>query len=643
MPVARFQLPDGRVARFEVPEGTSPEQAQQLIQAQLPSIGQPAAAPAAPSEVPGPRKEPPMWEKVRPYVAPTVEALGAGAGALIGGGAGTLVAPGVGTAAGGVAGAGLGYGIAKEALELGDVYLGGKAPRQGAAQVVEPVKNILEGATYEAGGRVAGPLIAKGVGKLADLRQIPMQKAARVAKDVLGEDLAATVNALKTAPPGASVADVTANIKNPAWQALVRDSLERTPEGAKYLNALRDMTDEQAVNALAKLAGGTTAAETRGTTELAKKNLNVITTPMREAAVGRANLGKYVASEAAAREANDLATMVGSGGAIDPARFATQATGAEQALRSVGVKPLEGAPLAERISAISKNPAFAENDLIEGATQKVAEGIRKWTASNGVIDANALEAIRKNAVDAAIAKLRPGMDATSQRNAAAGVMSRIKPLIDDAIEGAGGEGWREYLKTHAQGMQKIAEKKLTGEALRLWKTDKDSFVRLVQNESPEAVEKILGPGKYNIAVELADNTMSTLRDQAQKRLTELSVNKQVSEGQKALATVLSQEAPKFRLPSFLTFWATATNKALSTLESAIGTKSMKILSDAMRSPEGAANLLETLPATERSRVLQLMSDPSKWSAPTRAATTGTIAAGANMLAPDNENQNSLAR
>jgi hypothetical protein len=35
MPVARFQMPDGRIARFEVPEGTSPEQAQSLISAQI--------------------------------------------------------------------------------------------------------------------------------------------------------------------------------------------------------------------------------------------------------------------------------------------------------------------------------------------------------------------------------------------------------------------------------------------------------------------------------------------------------------------------------------------------------------------------------------------------------------------------------
>ena len=31
MPVARFEMPDGRIARFEVPEGTTPEQAQQMM------------------------------------------------------------------------------------------------------------------------------------------------------------------------------------------------------------------------------------------------------------------------------------------------------------------------------------------------------------------------------------------------------------------------------------------------------------------------------------------------------------------------------------------------------------------------------------------------------------------------------------
>lgn len=41
MPIARFQMPDGRVARFEVPEGTTPEQAQALMEQAMPSVAKP--------------------------------------------------------------------------------------------------------------------------------------------------------------------------------------------------------------------------------------------------------------------------------------------------------------------------------------------------------------------------------------------------------------------------------------------------------------------------------------------------------------------------------------------------------------------------------------------------------------------------
>lgn len=703
MPIARVQLPDGRIGRFEVPEGTTPEQAQSLIQAQLPALSQPAAPQlpeslrprtAAPEGIPGARQEANWWQKARPFVAPTVEALGAGAGGLVGGAAGTVAGP-VGTATGAVGGAGLGYGIAKELLELGDVYLGGKAPRQGAAQVVEPVRNILEGATFEAGGRVAGPLIQKGLGKVMDLRQIPKNKTARLARNALGADLDQAVNALRNAPPGTSVAEVTANIQNPAWQALIRDGLEKSPQGAQYLSKFATMSHDEGVNALSRLVGGATAAEARGTTEAAKEAARTVTSPMRESALTRANLGKEVArleglsaelgEQAAAKvqevrrlmELGDLAnasarlslikrdlpvglTKYTYGGELaekafnewsnkaaqasldlgQGARFAEQAAGA---LRSVGIKPLEGEPLVRSLKAVSSNPEFAGNDVLLGSLRNVADDIAKWTNSGGIIDARALDAIRKNSVNAAIQQLRPGMDATSQRNLAAGVLSRVKPVIDDAIEAAGGVGYREYLKEHAKLSQKIAEKQLTGEALRLWKTDKNAFVRLVQNESPDVVEKILGPGKYNIAVELAEDTLGTLQSIANKRLNQLAASKQATDGEKALTTLLRESTPRFRLPSWLSFWGAAANKTISELEKAIGSKSMKVLAEAAQSPSRTANLLESLPAAERSKVLQLIGDPSKWSAPARATVTGGTAAAVNMLAPERNVENDFVR
>jgi hypothetical protein len=638
------------------------------------------------SGIPGPRQDlttgQQIYQAVRPYAAPLLEAGGAIGGGLLGATAGTFGAGPVGTVAGGVAGAGLGYGIAKEGLEMADVAMGMKAPRQGAAQVVEPVRNVLEGATFEAGGRVAGQALGYLGGKIADLRQIPQQKAVKIVKEALGPDLDQVTNALRAAQgKGVSAAQATADINSPTFQALIDRATARDP---RFLRALEETQGKDAVNALAKLAGGATAAEVRGTTEAAKNALNVTTTPMREAALNRANLGKDVAAfeaqagklsaDAAAKvadvrrliEAGDLAEAAGrlelikkgvpvgftkytykgelakmaddwaskaADASLDLGQGARFAQGAADALRSVGVKPLESSKIVKSIRNVANNPEFAGNDVLLGAVKNVADDISKWTGSGGIIDAKALDAIRKNSVNAAIQQLRPGMDATAQRNLAASVMSDIKPALINAIEDAGGAGYRQYLADYTKGMQAIAQKKLSGEALNLWKTNKDEFVRLVQNESPETVEKILGPGKYNIATELADTTMATLQDQAKKRLTELAVKGQASAGQDALKELLLDNLSKVRLPSYITAVAATTNKALSILENKIGKKTMDILTEGLKTPEGAAKLLETLPGSERVRVLKLLSDPKSWAQKSAGATAVGVT---NALAPEPE-------
>jgi hypothetical protein len=653
-----------------------------------------------PSEIPAPRAEPTTYEKIRPYVAPAVETLGAVGGAAAGI---PLGPPGV------VAGAGLGYGIGNELMYQADVAFGARKPRQGFENVTEPLTNVLTGSTFEAGGQVVAPIIGKVVGKAMDLRQIPQQRAAKMAQAALGNDMPQVINTLRNAPPNASVAELTANIENPLWQAFVQDALAKD---SQFLRKMRLADDAQATNELSKLVGGTTATDVRGTLETAKSNLNAMTGPQRESALNRANLGQDVAayeaqagklSAEAAAEVQKVRDLISAGNtaeawarldlikrglpvgatpytnfgelsskalnewsskaadaSLDLGQGARFAQGAADALRSVGIKPLETAPLVEKITSMLSNPksGIPGNDVLEGAIKNVANDLTKWTNKNGVIDAVALEAIRKNSVNAAIQQLRPGADATTQRNLAASVLSKIKPAIDDAIEAAGGVGWKDYLATHAQGMQRIAEKKLTGEALRLWKTDKDAFVRLVQNESPDAVEKILGPGNYNIATELADSTLTVLQNQAQKHLTKMSVKEQITEGQKALTQLVAQQSNSFRFPSWLNFWTTASNQALSELEKKIGAKSMTVLTQALKTPEGTANLLQTLPGAERSRVLQILSDPSvlkqgsKLYAPPGSAPKGTNAEKAavrirsgvsNMLAPENQNQNALTQ
>jgi hypothetical protein len=642
------------------------------------------APPAVTSEIPFGRRilgARPTGRDVIQFVRPTVEALGSAGGAALGTPAGPL---------GVVGGAGLGYGLAKGGLDTLETALGYRqGPGTAEEAVVGGAKDVLMGASMEAGGRAAVQALGSAAGKIADLRQIPKQKAADIAKQALGRDLETVIGTLRNAPPNASVAEITAGIENPTWQALIQRSLERDPQFVRKFNLLGE---RESRNALAQLAGGTTAAETRATVESAKNALNAMTGPQREAALKRANLGKSVAqfeteaerlaAQAAgevenvrflkraeavaeraavpkgpvdiadirqytypldlAKKADEWASQAATA-SLDLGQGARFAQGAADALRSVGIKPLEGEPLIRSLSTVGRNPEFAGNDLISGALKNVTDDIAKWTSSGGVIDARALDAIRKNSVNAAIQQLRPGMDATAQRNLAAGVLSEIKPALIDAIESAGGTGYRQYLADYTKGMQQISERKLVGEAARLWKTDKDAFVKLVQNESPEVVEKFLGKGNYNIATEVADSTLETLRAQAQQRIKQVSVKEQAGEGQAALRELLRQNVSKFRLPSHLSAWVTNTNRSLQLLEDAIGKKTLDTLTQALKTPQGAEDLLSTLSGAERLRVSKLMQNPLGRGV-TEAAkiAPSTIMPTINALAPESQNQNALA-
>lgn len=629
----------------------------------------PGQIPGAPASLVAPPAMPeatPIGQRIISTVRPTVEALGAAGGAAVG----TPLGP-----AGMVGGAGLGYGLAKGGLDVLEQQLGYRQGPQTATEALTGgARDVLTGAAFEAGGRAVAPMIGTAVGKLADIRQIPRQRAARIAREALGRDINDVLPILRNAPPNANVAQITAGMDNPTWQALVDRALTRDPQ---FVRKLQVMGERDARAALAKLAGGATEADVRAGLEQAKSALNAMTGPQREMALDRANLGRAVAdyeaqagklSREAAAQVQEVRDLISAGnaaeawarldlikrglpvgatkytffgemadkafnawsnkaaqGSLDLGQGARFAQGAADALRSVGIKPLESAPLVQSLQAVGRNPSFAGNDLIEGALKNVADDITKWTNSGGIIDARALDAIRKNSVNATIQKLRPGLDATAQRNLAAGVLSEIKPAIIDAIETAGGTGYRQYLADYAKGMQRLAERELTGEAARLWRTNKDEFVRLVMNESPEKIEKILGTGRYNIARELSENTLDTLRDLARQRLNQVAVTEQVSEGQQALTELLKQNMRLIRLPNRLQSWIANTNTALATLETQVGEKTMQILTNAMKDPQRAANLLQTLPGPERNRIAMMLTNPvGQGKAAARAAATATM-------------------
>jgi len=634
------------------------------------------AAPAA-EGMPAPRQEltpgQQFYKSASAYTHPLIEAGGAMTGAALG----TFLGPG-----GIVGGAGLGYGIAKEITSGFNRGMDLEPPRQGTAVATEPLQNIAEGSTMEAGGRVLGNTLGWAAGKVKDVFRAPELKAANIARESLQQDLPEVLNMLRAAPANLTAAQATASVTNPVWQALIERRLAADP---KFTLTLKNMNEQDAVNELAKIAGGVTETDVRAASEATKRNITAVTTPMRDTALARANLGQDVAdlearsssmsqqaaaevqkvrdlvkagniAEAAARlelvkkglpvgftkytYKGDLARMAdewaiqAANGSLDLGQGARMAQGAADSLRSAGIKPLNAPALVNQIKTVATNPEFAGNDVMATAVKNVADDIAKWTTSGGLIDAVALDAIRKNSVNAAIRQLNPGADATTQRNLAAGVLSKLKPIIDNAIESAGGTGYKDYLAAYSKGMAAIAEQKLAGKALEMFRTNKKEFLSLVEGNSPDQVEKILGPGSYNIAKDVSSKTLDVLRDQAAKVTRDMNITGQAAEGKEALVALLSQQQSGWRLPGWMNVKVTAANAAMDVLERKIGNKSMRILTEAFKTPQGAADLLKTLPTAERVKVQKLLADQSSWIPGASAATGATVR---NALAPENQN------
>lgn len=684
------------------------------------------------AEVPGARIAKPKWateyprlyeaaKTAREVVGPIAEMLGSVGGSIVGGAAGTVASPTVvvNPVTGAVAGSALGYGIVKGALDMSDELLGLKAaPKTAGEALSRGAENLATGAMYEMGGQVAGKALQKGAelvgkgaskvaGAVADVTQIPQQKAARLARAAAGEKLPEIQQALRQAPQGTTAAQAIANqidpltgkavLNAPETQALLRTVEETRPTAFSDIKRAQDAATR---NMLAEIAGAPTQAGAVSARAAQKEALNKLTTPMRETELAAANTAGQMLPGLEAKAAQKQASMVQA--LQDQGRTATEAaqraaTAAQgkpgfltqgdraaefadaanimgrvkgqrqmekaftdyqiQSLEAHGLKPLESGPVVERIRSVLSDPKYAANDIVRGAAENVAEEITKWTNKRGIIDADALEAIRKNAVDATIAKLRPGLDQIAQKQAASGVLAKIKPVIDDAIEAAGGTGWRNYLETHSAGMKELSKTKLGAEAMKLYSSSPQKFLDLVENNSPKTIQKIFGADTYDLVKAMGDETAARLQAAGQQIRRAKDIEVQATEGQKAFDSLLKDHFFKFQLPNMLNVATTSINKVLDILTGKVGKKTMDVLTTAAKDAKSFDDLLNTVPATERSKILKTLKDPKTFEAAAQRvekilprSTRGGVAigidsavggAGANALAPS-DNRNALA-
>jgi hypothetical protein len=534
---------------------------------------------------------------------------------------------------------------AARAIDLG-VRAGGGAVTGGAsAGLVNPEDTGMGAAIGAVIPTVAAPILkqfAKGLGFAKDVvtGRAAEVRAADIIRGTLGDQLEPAAAALAKARPGITAVQALqeAGINADPFMALGKLAEKMDTKSAYRL--LMESQELAQTNQLAAMAGGGTQTLARESQGAARNALTDLTTPMRTEALNRANVGGTVTKALNPEVASFTSAGTFTGQGVPKALGQAQAQ--LDALAAAGLKPIDTDKIVSGITAKLADPKIGPSDVNQAVLSKVANKIKEWTEiGGGVIDADALYSIRKNAVGEEIARLYPNADAKQQARFAAKLLSEIKPAIDDAIVEAGGTGWRRYLQTYETGMKDIDQQKLAALALEKFKGSKEEFIKLVRGNNPDAVEDIFGPGSFNIFKEMGRKS-GQLEDIASQLERDIKVTDRAVEGAGGLARIMGMSDAKIkRIPAFFSVTATTLNKALDVLEGKVNDQVKQILVDGMKDGKSVAELVQKLPSKDRSVVLRTLMNSKQWNPEGVTAPVQLFVDRKNNLAPEQENRNSL--
>lgn len=604
-------------------------------------FGVPTSPRAAEPEVPGPRITVPKWAESSPRVygavsaarnvaGPIIEMLAGAAGGMAGGTAGTFGAGPLGTAVGGVAGAGLGYGTAKQGLRAVDVALGLQPPDTLAGEARRAAGNVAEGALYETAGRLAAPainyLVQKGVGavgKLMDLNQLPKQLAAKTARDALNtpEQVAAAKAALQSAEAQgleltAQQALARGGVVSPSAQATIEKAVKQT--GAVDVRAAKEISQEAA----------------------RKATIQGVTPDLQAAVNARRAASKPL------YEAADRAVVPIDAQLTDVISRMPQGTLAKAA----EIAKMEGRPFIMGKTAPIK---MVETGVLNAAGKPVMREVPGQTAE---ITGESMHYIKR-----ALADIAYGPTATT--GAGRDTQLAARKLLDDYVKvfetkvpeyGQARQVFSDLSAPVNQAqvlkeMVSVLEKPGGGERI-------GPFLNVLGRGEQAMLKRAGGRGAprfESLSEVLTPEQIGKVREVAKQLETEAAVGQQITAGQQRAAELIKDELPNLRLPNLFNVFATTANKVLDTLGVRVGKKTIEQMANASLSAKSFDELLNTLPGEERSKVLKVIADPKTWGA-IKPVTGPVIMGGAsaantpeappvNNLAPTTTSENALAR
>ena len=306
-------------------------------------------------------------------------------------------------------------------------------------------------------------------------------------------------------------------------------------------------------------------------------------------------------------------------------------------LEAYGLRPLDVTPIVQSIEASIRTPGIAASPTTIKVLRALSDDFANLAAlRGGTMDVHDLYTLRKEGIAQRIQDILGQQDPKIGAKITSSVLQQLKPLIDQAIERAGGTGWTRYLETYSQGMDVIAQKQMAAQALEMFKDSPQQFVKLVRGNNPDAVEAIFGPGRYDIFKEMSSQ-MPTLDKLARQVELDKKALEQVGPGKAEFAAILEANRSKLRMPGWFSPTVTAANLGLSNVNKRLDKKTVELLRKAAETNQSMLDLLNGLPEKEKRNLLDIVIEKQRVTLPAKAAATaatiGEVDRQANTLAP----------
>ena len=336
---------------------------------------------------------------------------------------------------------------------------------------------------------------------------------------------------------------------------------------------------------------------------------------------------------ATTREARNRVNMAGkaeevatqrAGQSLEAGQVRWEAQQTLASMKAAGLQPLRPDSVLSHLRNASNDPAIAGNKQVQQVYKQVEAMLNDWVNQHGDISPEALYSIRKWGVSSIVDDLLGSQSQQAKKKFAAGVISRLNPVIDDAIEAAGGKGWKNYLKNYAAGMHKLEQQKFAADALEMYNTNPKGFVDLVKGNNPDAIETVFGPGSYDIAKEMGTN-MGVLRKVAGQVERRTEAARLAGVGADELKKYASETSSRFHLPNLLSRPAAVANQVVRLLEGRIDRKTLDLLADGFKRGKSLEELLNVVPFKERVTVMNTLKNSAVYQPGAFIATTNALA------------------